>query len=145
VCQTNLLTQPDLITVPTLSEPFFLCNSTRLTILTSNGVEGVIIPDKSDEFIFINLFMGEFNIQSVHLGYKFALFIHLWPKFTVLQFSWPDVCLSFHSISQRCLETEELDLDFFGTSIALFVDISSGRILISGNTHNQLVLDTVII
>jgi len=113
--------------------------------LTSDGVKGMIIPNTSNEFTFIDLFSGEFNTDSVYLGYTLAFFVHLWPEFTVVQFSWPDDRFSINLMFRRCLEKGEFGEFTTISNFTTFIDLSSGRIVISGNTPNQLVLDTALI
>ena len=70
------------------------------------------------------------------MGYNVAAVIHFWPKILILQYTWPDdpdLAVSRKAISRNTITKD-------GTITGdpnLLIDESSGRVVISGNSHSK--------
>jgi hypothetical protein len=77
-----------------VSEPHFLRDSTRISVLTTYGARGVFIPHSNGTsrgaIERINLFLTSFiDTQYACIGYDRAV-ICSWPELITLQYAWPE-------------------------------------------------------
>lgn len=122
-----------------ISQPFFIQSSTRLTFLTEDGVKGMTIPNDVSELDPICLLPGIFIGHSICMSYNLAALIHSWPTITILQYAWPEED-PYSTVSRSTITKVE---GFTGDR-SLLIDLSSGRVVISGDrrsNYKQHILD----
>lgn len=123
-----------LVHARSISQPYFLPNSTRLTFLTMDGVKGMTISDLSNSKLdLVDLLpAGKFPGQFICMGYNFSAMIQSWPTIAFLQYAWPGEtpCSTF-------FQNTVIQQETFADNPSLLTDLSSGRVIICGNSQNK--------
>jgi hypothetical protein len=123
-----------LVHARSISQPYFLPNSTRLTFLTMDGVKGMTISNSRDSKLdLVNLLTaGNFPGDFICMGYNFSAMIHSWPTITFLQYAWPEETLCSTFFQNTVIQQET-----FPDNPTLLTDLSSGRVVVCGNSQNK--------
>lgn len=130
----------------TISQPYFLHDSTGISVLTRSGASGVIVPHPNgvsrSEIKLVSLWPARLDTQNACVSYNHAL-VCCWPEITTLQYVWSD-SLRCGLIAERnnyWTSSEECDEWRERCWPEVFFDDSSGYILLSvPKTKTALVL-----
>jgi hypothetical protein len=121
--------------VDAVSQPFFCSKDIRLTILTPNGVKGMMVPYSGHPKLdLVDLLPGDFFGEFVGMGYHFAAIIEHWPTIRFLQYAWPDSEERSDSTFFKNVVTGQESFIYDPT---LLIDTSSGRVVICGHSQNK--------
>jgi hypothetical protein len=110
----------------------------RHGFLTKSGVKGMTIHDLGDSNLdFVDLLPGDYFGRFICMGYNFGAVIDFWPTIIILQYTWPEEH-PYSAVSRNTITRREM----LGGDAKLLIDLSSGRIVIYGNSHAiQYILD----
>ena len=78
------------------------------------------------------LLPGNFLGRHICMGYNLGVMIYLWPTVLVLQYAWPEES-SYSAVSRNIITQKEM----FTGNPSLLIDLSSGRVVISGDRHTK--------
>jgi hypothetical protein len=126
-----------IVHVRAISQPYFLPDSTRLVFLSTNGIKGITIANSGSDLDLITLFTGNILSHFSCMGYNMAAMIHFWPAITIFHYAWPEENAHSSFYKHAILPQDKRFSD-----PNLFMDLSSGRVVVSGNSRDkQYVLD----
>ena len=114
-----------------ISQPYFIHNSTRLTLLTQYGVKGLTVSDTSD-LDLVDLLPGNFHGRSICMGYNLAAIIRRWPTILIVQYAWLEEDPYSATSTNTITKTET-----FSGDPNLLIDLTTGRVVIAGHSHGK--------
>jgi hypothetical protein len=123
-----------LVHARSISQSYFLPNSTWLTFLTMDGVKGMTISNSKDSKLSLVdlLTAGKFPGDFICMGYNFSAIIQSWPTITFLQYAWPEETPCSTFFQNTVIQQETL-----ADNPTLLTDLSSGRVVVCGNKQNK--------